>query len=230
MNKQNLISLLRSSETLGGDRTAFCAEDQEIAAYVAGALEADHRQTLKQHFGVCGICVGRLGLLTQLLRDVDESEHPPDIVLARTRRLGQKRGKWVVPQSAAAAMIVVAIFTNPNWAPNINEDFDTDSRNARYLPSEPQIPHVLYPEGGLALDASNLTFRWAEVPGTLNYNVRIVTDAGALVTERRIDGTEWRLPDDINLQPGTKYFVRVDAFIADDKAVSSEHVPFRIAE
>jgi hypothetical protein len=230
MNKQNLISLLRSSDTLGGGRTAFCAEDQEIAAYVAGALEDDHRQTLKQHSGVCGICAGRLGLLTQLLRDVDESERPPDMVLARARQLGQKRGKWVVPQWAAAAMIVVAIFAIPNWAPNINEEFDADTRNTRHLPSEVQIPHILYPESGLALDASNLTFRWAEVPGTLNYNVRIVTNAGALVTERRIDGTEWRLPDDINLQPGAVYFVRVDAFLADDKAVSSEHVPFRIAE
>ena len=230
MNRQALISLLRRSLTLRVDRTAFCAEDQEIAAYADGDLEADHREKLKQHLGVCNVCADRLGLLTQLLRDVDESEHPPNIVLARTRRLGQKRGKWAVPQWAAAAMIVVAIFAIPNWAPNINEEFDTDSRTTRYIPAETQIPDVLYPESDLTLDANNLTFRWTEVSGSRHYNVFIVTDSGEPVAERRIDGTEWRLPADINLQPGAEYFVRVDAFLADDRTVSSEYVPFRIAE
>jgi len=55
-----------------------------------------------------------------------------------------------------------------------------------------------------------------------------VTDDGDLVVQERVDGTAWQ--PQLELQPGTEYFVHVDAYPSGDKAVSSEHVPFRVLD
>ena len=42
--------------------------------------------------------------------------------------------------------------------------------------------------------------------------------------------TAWRPSARLSLRPGADYFVHVDAYPAGDKSVSSDHVPFRVAE
>jgi len=50
------------------------------------------------------------------------------------------------------------------------------------------------------------------------------------VTEERVTGTEWRLKNPTALRPGLEYFVHVDAYVSDGKAIGSEHVSFHVSE
>jgi len=71
-------------------------------------------------------------------------------------------------------------------------------------------------------------FRWKEVPGSLFYDIRIVSDDGAQIARQRVWDTQWSLPRETRLQAGNEYFVRVDAFISEGKAISSEHTVFKV--
>jgi hypothetical protein len=51
-----------------------------------------------------------------------------------------------------------------------------------------------------------------------------------VVIQQRVVGTTWRPPAQLNLRRGSEYFVHIDAYPAGDKAVSSDHVPFRISD
>ena len=100
----------------------------------------------------------------------------------------------------------------------------------RKFDSPPEGLQVLVPGAGSAVDARRVEFSWTAVTGSPYYDVRIVTDEGDVVVRERVTDTNWRLPAQVRLQPGAEYFVHVDAYPSGDKAVSSEHVPFRIAE
>ena len=82
----------------------------------------------------------------------------------------------------------------------------------------------------MTIEPARLVVRWTEVPGSQYYDVRIVTDSGDLVREARVEGTEWRPSTEIALRPGAEYYVHVDAYPSSTKAISSDHVPFTIAE
>jgi hypothetical protein len=89
---------------------------------------------------------------------------------------------------------------------------------------------VLSPGAGAVVDARRLSFRWTEVAGTPYYDVRIVTDAGDVVVRQRVSGTAWEPAAQLNLRPGAEYFVHIDAYPSGDKAVGSDHVPFRVSD
>jgi hypothetical protein len=74
------------------------------------------------------------------------------------------------------------------------------------------------------------TFEWTPVPESLYYQLRIVSDEGDLIWQGRVDGTQWALPSDLPLVPGSEYFVRVDAYLAEAKAVNSDYFLFQVGE
>ena len=82
----------------------------------------------------------------------------------------------------------------------------------------------------MTVDPRQLVFRWAAIPGSRYYEVRIVTEAGDVITEQRVMDTEWRPPGDLNLSPGVEYFVHVDAYPSEAKTIGSDHIPFRISD
>jgi ribosomal protein L27 len=68
------------------------------------------------------------------------------------------------------------------------------------------------------------------VSGARYYDVRVVTEAGDVVAEQRLTGTEWHPGSRAALRPDLEYFVRVDAYVSEGNAIGSEHVSFRVAE
>jgi len=62
------------------------------------------------------------------------------------------------------------------------------------------------------VDARRAEFRWTTVAGSPYYDVRIVTDDGAVVVRERVTGTAWQLPAQVPLRPGAEYFVHVEAY------------------
>jgi len=73
-------------------------------------------------------------------------------------------------------------------------------------------------------------FRWTAVSNSLYYQLRIVSDEGDLVWQGRVDGTHWVLPAGLSLAPGAEYFVRVDAYLTEAKALNSDYLLFRVGE
>jgi hypothetical protein len=101
------------------------------------------------------------------------------------------------------------------------------TRNA--APSLPPL-QVLAPGAGAKVDGEHLLFRWSPVPGSGYYDVRIVSDAGDLVIEQRVDITEWRAPASLELHPGTEYFIRIEAYPLQAKTITSDHLSFFVSD
>jgi len=60
-------------------------------------------------------------------------------------------------------------------------------------------------------------------------NAGLATREQQIVVAERVTGTEWRPPGRLALHPGAEYFVHVDAFLSEARSVSSDHVPFSVA-
>jgi hypothetical protein len=188
------------------------------------------------HLADCKHCLALVGLLSRK-REAHTTEPASEYEIARAHafvRPGFRFGTRSVPQWAAAAVVVIAmaalIRMSQPLGPMDGATDESDAPTTRAITARAPALTLLSPSPGAAVSAAQLTVRWTPVPGSRYYDVRVVTDAGDVVTDQQVTGNEWRPADKSALQPGTEYFVHVDAFIADDKTVSSEHVAFRIAE
>lgn len=236
MNRDHLTSLLAAGAADDPRRSPACPDEHQIAGYVDGGLdEAAHAQ-FELHLADCRYCLALVWLLCQE-RHADAIEPVPDEGLAQARALATKRPqrRWqIAPQWAAAAALVLAVPLLLQLGRNLDRDVDGQGRPepaaTRTIASTATELQVLSPGAGTAMDARRLSFRWTEISGTPYYDVRIVTDAGDVVIRQRVTGTTWRPPTQLQLRPGADYFVHIDAYPSGDKAVSSDHVPFRVAE
>lgn len=228
MTHDELISLLRQSGPGRPTGTLACPDDHEIAAYVDGIPDESTRETLEQHLADCERCLNLVGILS---RARDATAAPVAEALVTRARLATRprRKNWtglLAGLAAAAALVLgVAVLLDPAQQ-QVAIDPD-EPRATRSSPSSPAL-HVIAPAPGAIIDAGRLSIRWAPVPGSRYYVVRIVTDSGELVAEHRVTGTEWSPGNEVKLESSREYFVRVDAYPADMKSLSSSHVPFRI--
>jgi hypothetical protein len=236
MTPEDLPSLLSASLTEPSGRGAECPDEHQIAAYVDGALPTAIRGGLEAHLADCDYCLTLVGLLSRE-REMYTNEPVSNHKVPRADELARPEprvGTRSVPQWAAAAVVVIAMaalirVTQPSGPAGSRTD-DLDAPTARSAAATAPGLTLLSPTPGVDVNSGQLTVRWTPVPGTRYYDVRVVTDAGDVITEEHVGGTEWSLSDPAVLQPGAEYFVHVDAVIADDKTVSSEHVAFRVAD
>jgi hypothetical protein len=236
MTPEDLPSLLSASLSEPSGRLAECPDEHQIAAYVDGALPTATRRGLETHLADCDYCLTLVGLLSRE-RAVPATEPVSNPMIARAEepaRRESQSGTRPVPHWAAAAVVVIAMATlirvtqSPGPPDGLTEG--SDAPTTRSAAATTSGLTLLSPTPGVDVNSGQLTVRWTPVPGTRYYDVRVVTDVGDVVAEEHVGGTEWRLSDPAVLQPGAEYFVHVDAFIADDKTVSSEHVAFRVAD
>jgi hypothetical protein len=144
------------------------------------------------------------------------------------------RSWWQIsPQWAIAAALVLLTPVLLQISRNPDRGAEGQGRPAPVVTRTPGPVaaelQVLLPGEGAEVASSGLSFAWTEIQGTPFYDVRIVTDAGDVVVRQRVTGTKWRPPANLHLQPGAEYFVHVEAYPFGDKALSSEHVRFRVA-
>ena len=241
MTPNDLTSLLRRARTGHPERTPACPDEEQIAAYVDGTLEPGERESLELHLAECDACIALVGLLSRQ-RDTVDFEPVPELTIARARKLvnpsagdGQPR-RWAryAPHWAAAAMVIVSLSAVIHLAQLTGSRGEAQTgpaeRTTRGISTSTSALQVLYPSAGMTVDPRQLVFRWAGIPGSRYYEVRIVTEAGDVITEQRVMDTEWRPPGDLNLSPGVEYFVHVDAYPSEAKTIGSEHIPFRISD
>ena len=235
MHPEDLTSLLRLAAAGERQRTAACPDDHQIAAYVDGTLEPKVCEQLELHLADCIACTGLVGILSRQ-RDIASEEPVSELTLTRARRYGKKvlqRWTHYVPHLTAAAVVLFSVSILMHFAqvedPGTEPQITPEQPVTRSVPAnEPQL-QVLSPTAGMTVNASELVFRWTEIPGSRFYEVRIVTESGELVSERRVVKTEWRPTGELDLHPGAEYFVHVDAYPSEARTLSSDHVPFRIA-
>lgn len=236
MNPDHLTSLLAAGAAANPTRSFACLDEHQIAGYVDGGLEDAAREQVELHLADCRNCMGLVGLLCHE-RDADAVEPVPHDVVAQTRARapGAAQSRWrLAPQWAAAAALVLAVPLLLQLGRNLDRGAEGQGRPdppaTRTLAPIATGLQVLSPGAGTAVNPRQMSFRWTEVSGTPYYDVRIVTDAGDVVIQQRVTGTTWRPPVQLDLQPGAEYFVHVDAYPSGDKAVSSDHLPFRVAD
>ena len=239
-----LSKLIRIMSADAAGRTPNCPDDLELAAAADGQLSEGSMQELTLHLADCDSCTAQLGLLKRL-HESEPEQQVTEFVLARARRMGVNSKRPAIrhaPRWAAAAVIVLALSLVFNWdlpGPDGSEAMNTapdlgsrviEQRQIRNLNLDALGPRVLAPSNGAIVDPGGLVFRWSDIPESLYYDVRIVTDEGDLLWQAQVEDTKLGLPDNLQLNPGTEYFFRVDAYLASAKRVSSQHVLFTIGE
>lgn len=224
MDQKHLIILLQRSAAGNHELTPFCPDDHGIAGFVDGTLNDPARELIVRHLPDCQACVRRVGLLTRLLREhAAESVH-------EASQVDTKKWQRIAPQWALVASLVLAIAYlagNSDLPSNMDQG---DYQTTRNLDSRIAAPEILAPSSGVIGDRAGFVIRWTEVPGSLYYKVRVVTDVGDLISEQRVDGMEWTIDRELDLESGREYFIRVDAYVSDAKSISSQHIPFRLQD
>ena len=240
MNERKLTSLLRQQSPDLAVRTPFCPEDQQIAAWFDGEMPQHEREAVQRHLVDCGFCTARIGVLAKLHESSDGEAIHGDL-LATAKQMSRKdrtRRSIPAPAWAAAAVVVLALFLNYNSSPELNQITVStptvspdivQARQVRNLDREALMPRLLSPTEGDSVDPADLTIRWTEIPGSLYYDLYVMSDAGDLVLETRLEGTVWSGQPTEALLRGAEYFVRVEAHLADSRSVSSQHVLFKVA-
>ena len=236
MTPEDLPSLLCASLAEPSGRGTECPDEHQVAAYVDGTVATANRGGLETHLADCDYCLALVGLLSRE-REIPATEPVSHARVAHAdgpARPKPRVGTRSVPQWAAAAVVVIAmaalIRLTQSPGPTESSTEGSDAPTTRSAAATAPGLTLLSPTPGVDVNSGQLTVRWTPVPGTRYYDVRVVTDAGDVIAEEHVGGTEWSLSDPAVLQPGAEYFVHVDAFIADDKTVSSEHVAFRVAD
>lgn len=235
------LMILQSEELAG--QTPFCPEDQQIAEYFDEVLPEFERDALERHLADCRFCLARVGMLQRLEEGGSVRRISEDVLAAAKtlRHEPRERLSKAMPFLAAAAVIIIAVGAihqlfplsqfGQDVLPRAHLDEPSGSvRETRTIDPGANGPRFLAPNEGVAVVAAGDPFRWSPVPNSLYYQVRIVSDAGDLLWQERVDGTEWRLPGGLNLSPGVEYFVRVDAYLTDAKALQSDYLLFRLGE
>jgi anti-sigma factor RsiW len=235
MTFEHLTARLAAMRPGSTEPSPDCPDEHLVAGYVDGRLDSAAAADLERHLADCSHCLGLVALLSReheagaALTASHAGATSPAILAAARQRRWHGVQKWAV---AATLVLAVPVLFQLARAPDreAGEQQAVPSATTRMVtPGAPGL-QVLSPSPGSAVDPAQLAFSWTEVPGTPFYDLRIVTDEGDVVVERRVNGTRWQPPTPLRLEPGMEYFVRVEAYPSGDKAVSSHHVPFRVPD
>jgi hypothetical protein len=165
---------------------------------------------------------------------LEEAELPSDVpsaLLARARKVVHEpsplpRFEWRWAGVAAATAVIVGLVSLTIL--QIGRDDTAPDQRVRSPQQEAVSPKILSPLEGARLPGHQTEFRWEPVPGALFYRVRLLTGEGDRVWEARTEGTSLRLPREIRLTEGAKYFVTVWAQLSDGRRLRSPAVGFEI--
>ena len=215
------------------ERTPFCPPDDTIAEYYAGTLD-DHEQAgLQRHLADCRHCRGRLGMLSRL-EDAPPAGRVPAHLLAAAKQLPDRhatRPRIRARGWAAAAVIVLAlglvVINKTSLVGPISSPPD-ETRQLRNIDHAAVVPELISPAEGAVVNLAELEIHWQPVQGSLYYDLYLMSDAGDLLLQERLTDTRWKATSPLPLEPGSEYFVRVEAHLADASTASSGHVIFKV--
>lgn len=239
MDQQELKTLLQQAPELA-ERTPFCPADRLIAQYFDATLSEKEHQRVQRHVTDCGYCQPRLGVLARLQEDNPCTWIDEDVLVTAKQLGGGSRSRKLrhAPVWTVAAVVVLALSVTtfrstgqdqgsalPSQPPEAIEDGARQLRGIDQVSIQPQL---LSPLAGALVDPGELVIRWTEIPGSLFYDLYIMSDAGDLLVNQRVNGSRWTVEQPGLFEAGAEYFVRLEAHMSDARTLSSEHVIFRV--
>jgi hypothetical protein len=221
------------------ERTPHCPDEYQLVTIAGAGMAIIDDEKLNAHLSTCEHCIERLADLIRI-RGLDNGEPVPALLKARANRLGRAtKIPFEAPRWAAAAVVVLAVGMVFNLATNRQQDPQVVSEinqpvievpHFRSIDKQIMRPEILVPVLGQTLPVNEPNFEWTAVQGSLYYDVRLVSAEGEMIWEERVKATSRKLPVQLQLQAGTDYYLRVDAYLAEAKRVSSRHVLFSTEE
>ncbi len=241
MDDQNHTELLRLQSVELTGSTPFCPDDQVIAEYFDGGVAEAERKSLERHLTDCGFCHARVGILERL-ESIRANKRIPEAVMAAAKLMSYTapvRQSRMAPAWAAAAVLVIALFTivnrsqepvlDPGATPSAVPSSEEFSEQLRSVNRDSADLIVLVPKPGANMIPGSL-IQWAELPGSLHYEIFVLSYAGDVLWTERVADPEWVLLESLKLSEDSTYYLRVDARLRDGRSVRSKHVAFRLAE
>ncbi len=191
-----------------------------------GGLAESEQGSLERHLADCDWCLERIGLISRVS---SEDMHPEvsEVLGARARRLvgrdpAPRRRVASFLAAAATVLLAVSLLTLlPRPSPVPVPVPETD-RVVRSLDPSALSSDALRGGKGIRLRLSRGALQWTPVNGSLFYQVLVVTDEGEWVLEAKVREPHWKIPADLQLDSGNRYFVRVEAHLTETRALESE--------
>jgi hypothetical protein len=225
-----------------------CPDEHELAAYVDQQLIGAERERVESHLVKCESCLQQVGFLVKQSEVAAESA--PLSLVQRAKELETAaRGKalfawkWVSVAAASAVVAtgllvwreartntqeqssVIATVREPS-ALAIPDKGESEAETAvRSVHAPDSQPIVLSPQPGATIRDSDFVIRWKAIPNAAAYEVRIVSADGDLIWRKRVHENSVNPPKQ-TLRPGLKYFVWVQAWLANGKTEQSAAVGF----
>jgi hypothetical protein len=208
----DLVRQALTASAMGEATTAACLDDDTIAAFAEGTLDAVARATAVSHLAICRRCRTAVASVARTLDDPAVSRQIARVDEGRTRRLW----RIALPAAAAAAILVAVV---PRWM----ED------RAHRGPPTP-VAERPTPASPIGVVAAATALRWATVPGADRYRVTLFNARGRVLYTAQLSDTTAALPDSVVLGPGQLYLWQVEARIGWDRWSASALVRFSIAQ
>ncbi len=216
-------------------RTLRCPPSTQLAAYVDARLGENPRSEVEEHLADCAFCLGQIGFLVRDSRAPAAVPLPADLLSAARERPNRRFGLVPVPALTALAATALLLVVSVRWQPesgfrpvqsSIDEVADRTVRNGAVTASPPR---VVLPVDGEIVARPPVEVRWSASPGALQYAVQVLSLEGDLVWEDLTGGEGALIPSEVQLEPGQKYYVWVEAQLRNGGTARSGAVAFRVA-
>ena len=256
MENKDLIRLLQTGAQGSARRTWSCPDEAQLAAYADRQLPEQVKERVETHLADCSFCLDQVAFLLRM-QGAELPSEVPEALLARARDLiGTEAAiplrsayRWGAVAAAMASLAlaatlwlqhpgsevvpsqpsVVAPVESPSPQPRATAVPSVTPRPVRNGQKEVPLPALLFPREGSVVAREDVEFRWKEIRRSLFYEIRVVTAEGDLIWKGQAKVTNARLPADIRLAAGQKYFVWVRAYLPEGKTVQSKALAFRAA-
>ena len=221
-----------------------CPSEAEIAAYADHAITGRDRDTIEAHLADCEFCLSQVAFLARI-REAELPASVPGWLLSRARDLAGSRARVVlIPAwgrvAAAAACLLVTVTVSLRYSRLHNLSSGTNAPAPAGMPrmdagdvrrgARDASLAVVFPTPESAVARKDLQFRWKTVDGALDYEVCLLTAEGDLVWEQKTEGNSIKLPSEVRVATGHRYYLLIRADLPQGKTVESRPVAFSVAE
>ena len=179
-----------------------------LAAYADGTLNAGERIGADRHLARCAACRRELAAIAELV--------------ATAPRVHRRPGWPVVAGGLAAAALAFVLVPRTSVPPT------TRATERGPEPNASSVEIVAPAENGIAGPADSATIVWRSVPGA-TYRVTVSDTTGTIRWTTNSADTSAVVPGLVRLEPGTRYYLRIDALRSDGWSVQSGPRAFRTA-
>ena len=250
------LARLLHTPAVGTTRRGWrCPHATKIAAFVEGRLDGRAMKRIETHVAGCNFCLGQVAFLARIQQNSMPTEVPEKLfnqalkLGSRTRdSAGGPAWRWGFATAASAVLVLAfAVFLHEPSRPTVSSQPprapaveplqsrpsqptvpSPDSSGVRSRQSRALLPELVYPREGVILAPRDVEFRWRQMPGSLFYEIRVMTFNGDVIWEERSEETHARLPESVRLSPGGNYFVSVRAYLSRGKTARSLTVGFKV--